>query len=76
MPDTIIRQENLIEEWNSMFNKLGYKAPELGKSNTSKHTKKKTHYSHYYNDESYEFVTKLFKKDLNFFGYEFEDRRW
>ena len=75
MPDTIIRQENLIEEWNAMFNKLGYKAPELGKSNTSKHTKKKTHYSHYYNDESYEFVTKLFKKDLNFFGYEFEDKR-
>ena len=75
MPDTIIRQENLIEEWNGMFNKLGYKAPKLGKSNTSKYTEKKTHYSHYYNDESYEFITKLFKKDLNFFGYEFEDRR-
>tara|TARA_R100000329_G_scaffold20105_1_gene19824 strand:- start:296 stop:1042 length:747 start_codon:yes stop_codon:yes gene_type:complete len=75
MPDTIIRQENLIDEWNEMFKKLGYKAPELGKSNTSKHTKKKTHYSHYYNDESYEFVTKLFSKDLSYFGYEFEDKR-
>ena len=75
MTDTIIRQENLIEEWNSMFNKLGYKAPKLGKSNTSKYTKKKTHYSHYYNDESYEFVTKLFKKDLSYFGYKFEDKR-
>ena len=75
MPDTIIRQENLIDEWNAMFKKLGYKAPKLGKSNASKHTKKKTHYSHYYNDESYEFVTKLFNKDLKFFGYEFEDKR-
>ena len=75
MPDTIIRQENLIDEWNEMFKKLGYKAPKLCKSNASKHTKKKTHYSHYYNDESYEFVTKLFNKDLKFFGYEFEDKR-
>jgi len=75
MPDTIIRQENLINEWNEMFKKLGYKAPSLKKDNSSKHTKKRTHYSHYYNDESYEFVTKLFNKDLKFFGYEFEDKR-
>ena len=75
MADTILRQENLEEEWNEMFNKLGYKAPSIKKHNTSKHIKKKTHYSHYYNDESYEFVTKLFSKDLKFFGYEFEDKR-
>ena len=66
MPDTIIRQENLVDEWNEMFKKLGYKAPKLGNSNTSKHTKKKTHYSHYYNDESYEFVTKLFNCKYQF----------
>jgi hypothetical protein len=75
MADTIIRMENLEEEWNDMFKKLGYKAPSIKKHNTSKHTKKRTHYSHYYNDESYEFITKLFKKDLKFFGYEFEDKR-
>jgi hypothetical protein len=75
MPDTIIRQENLEKEWNDMFKKLGYKAPSLRKENTSKHTKERTHYSHYYTDESYEFVTKLFNKDLKFFGYKFEDRR-
>tara|TARA_R100001509_G_scaffold107830_1_gene64129 strand:- start:9 stop:755 length:747 start_codon:yes stop_codon:yes gene_type:complete len=75
MPDTIIRQENLDDEWNEMFKKLGYKAPSLKKDNSSKHTKKRTHYSHYYNDESYEFITKVFNKDLKFFGYEFEDKR-
>ena len=53
-----------IKEWNEMFKSLGYKAPNMKKHNTSKHTKKRTHYSHYYNDEAYEFVTKLFKKDL------------
>ena len=75
MTDTILRQENLEEEWNEMFKKLGYEAPSIKKHNTSKHTTKKTHYSHYYNDESYEFITKLFSKDLNFFGYKFEDKR-
>tara|TARA_R100000008_G_C3527223_1_gene137244 strand:+ start:8 stop:754 length:747 start_codon:yes stop_codon:yes gene_type:complete len=75
MADTILRQENLEDEWNEMFKSLGYKAPNIKKHNTSKHTKKRTHYSHYYNDEAYEFVTKLFKKDLKFFGYEFEDKR-
>ena len=75
MTDTVIRMENLEEEWNDMFTKLGYKTPSLKKHNTSKHTKKRTHYSHYYNDKAYEFVTKLFKKDLKFFGYEFEDKR-
>jgi hypothetical protein len=71
MTDTILRQENLNEEWEAMFKKLGYTPPKLPQRNTSEHK----HYSHYYDDESIWLVSKMFNKDLNFFGYEFEDKR-
>ena len=72
MTDTILRQENLNEEWNAMFKKLGHTPPILPQRNTSEHK----HYSHYYDDESIWLVSKMFNKDLKFFGYEFEDKRW
>jgi len=71
MTDTILRQENLNEEWDAMFKKLGYTPPKLPQRNTSEHK----HYSHYYDDESIWLVSKMFNKDLKFFGYEFEDKR-
>jgi len=71
MADTILRLENLDEEWNDMFTKLGYKAPKLPKRNKSKHK----HYSHYYDDDSVWLISQMFRKDLKFFGYEFEDKR-
>ena len=71
MTDTILRQENLNEEWDVMFKKLGHTPPKLPQRNKSKHK----HYSHYYDDESVQLVSKIFNKDLKFFGYEFEDKR-
>jgi len=72
MADTILRQENLNEEWDNMFKELGHLiAPKLPQRNKSEHK----HYSHYYDDESISLVSKMFNKDLNFFGYEFEDKR-
>ena len=71
MADTILRQENLNEEWNTMFKKLGHTPPILPQRNTSEHK----HDSHYYDDESVWLVEQMFNKDLNFFGYEFEDKR-
>ena len=71
MTDTILRQENLNEEWDAMFKKLGHTPPILPQRNTSEHK----HYSHYYDDESIWLVSKMFNKDLKFFGYEFEDKR-
>ena len=71
MTDTILRQENLKEEWDIMFKKLGHTPPILPQRNKSEHK----HYSHYYDDESVWLVSKMFNKDLNFFGYEFEDKR-
>jgi hypothetical protein len=71
MTDTILRQESLNEEWDAMFKKLGHIPPKLPQRNKSEHK----HYSHYYDDESIWLVSKMFNKDLNFFGYEFEDKR-
>ena len=71
MTDTILRQENLKEEWDAMFRKLGHTPPILPQRNKSEHK----HYSHYYDDESIWLVSKMFNKDLKFFGYEFEDKR-
>jgi len=71
MTDTILRQESLNEEWDAMFKKLGHTAPKLPQRNKSEHK----HYSHYYDDESVQLVSKIFNKDLKFFGYEFEDKR-
>tara|TARA_Y100000034_G_scaffold129194_1_gene185214 strand:+ start:172 stop:1071 length:900 start_codon:yes stop_codon:yes gene_type:complete len=63
-----LRFENLEEDWNILFKKIGRKPPRLSKKNVSKHT----HYSEYYDDETREFVRHLFKKDIEEFGYNFE----
>jgi len=33
------------------------------------------HYSYYYDQESIDFIAKRFKEDIDFFGFEFEDKR-
>jgi|TARA_R100000149_G_scaffold63891_1_gene35370 hypothetical protein len=65
--DYIIRYENLIEEFESMFKYLNLDPPELPSLNTSSHKK----YQEYYDEESKNFIYKLFKKDINYFEYEF-----
>ena len=66
--DYILRFEYLEEMWNKMFEQLGHEPPKLPKKNTSKHK----HYSEYYDDETHEFIGKLFEKDIREFSYEFE----
>ena len=46
-----------------MFKKLGHTPPKLPQRNKSEHK----HYSHYYDDESVQLVSKMFNKDLKFF---------
>ena len=66
--DYILRFEHLEEMWNRMFEELGYEPPKLPKKNVSKHK----HYSEYYDDETRDFVGKLFEKDIKEFGYEYQ----
>lgn len=65
--DNILRFEHLEEDWNMMFEVEGYEPPKLPKKNVSKHK----HYSEYYDDETREFVTQLFERDIKTFGYTF-----
>jgi hypothetical protein len=65
--DYIIKFENLNNEFNSMFEHLGLEAPKLPVINSSSH---KT-YNEYYDSETKDFVYNLFKKDINYFNYEF-----
>lgn len=69
--DNILRFEYLEEDWNTMFENFGYEPPKLPKKNVSKHK----HYSEYYDDETREFVSYLFKRDIDAFGYKFENRK-
>ncbi|OGR06876.1 MAG: hypothetical protein A2511_17500 [Deltaproteobacteria bacterium RIFOXYD12_FULL_50_9] len=72
--DFIIRFENLKEDFDKMCEKAGVGKKILPHRNKSKTTK--IHYSLYYeNDEQVELVREKFKKDIERFGYEFDDRR-
>jgi len=66
--DYILKFEHLEEMWNKMFEELNYEPPKLPKKGASKHK----HYSEYYDDETREFVGKLFEKDIKEFGYEYQ----
>jgi hypothetical protein len=66
--DYIMRFENLEADWKVVSTKLGIDSP-LPKTNSSKHD----HYSKYYDDETYDLVTRHCSKDLEFLGYRFEN---
>lgn len=66
--DYVGRFENLENEWDFICEKLGtnIKLPHRNKNN-----RKDKHYRDYYNDETKDFVSQTYKKDLEIFGYEF-----
>jgi len=68
--DFIGKYENLQEDWNYICSKLNIASTELS------HRKKaaKVNYADYYNDENRDVVSKLWKKDLEVFGYNYEDQ--
>ena len=64
------RFENLAQDISHVFDKLGLEASqlELPHENRSAHS----HYSEMYTPETREIVRKRFRRDIEFFGYEFE----
>jgi len=66
--DFLIRFETLKEDFAKVCNKIGCSDVILNNINTTKHN----HYSTYYDDESRDWVSKYFSKDIKRLGYEFE----
>ena len=66
--DFVGRFENLKEEWNHICQKIDIDLPLLHLWGT-----KRQHYSTYYDDESIQIVASLFEKDIQTFGYSFEE---
>ena len=67
--DFIGRFENLEEDFRYIQEKLSIKCdlPHINKSSEGK-----VHYSSFYNDSLQRNCRKVFKKDLDYFGYKFE----
>jgi len=67
--DFIGRFENLQEDFNKVFKKLNIPGGNLGKRNVFYRRK---HYSYYYDKETKNIVSEIYKKDIEIFGYKFE----
>ena len=70
--DFVGRFESLRKDLDHIEEQIGIKI-NLPKRKLGK-AKGKKHYSLYYNEESIEMIRDLFAKDIEYFGYEFEDR--
>jgi len=71
--DFILRFEDIANEYKRLCEKLKIKS--VNKFPHKQKNKPRPHYSTFYTDEQVEIVRKKFKKDIELFNYEFEERR-
>ena len=72
--DKILKFENLKEDYYNMLKELKidgkkFKLPHINKSRKSKH------YSFYYDAETKKIIKEMYKKDIEYFKYNYEDLR-
>ena len=69
--DFLGRFESFDKDLAVVLNNLDIASEVIPRKNVSKHD----HYSNYYNAETRELIRDRFKKDIDFFGYEFESAK-
>jgi len=69
LPDFIGKFENLQEDFNIVCKEIGTKVVTLPMLTTSDHK----HYNEYYDEDTKSLIRSRYKKDIELFGYEFED---
>ena len=67
--DFVGRFENFEEDFLFVLKTTGLPCRDIPHRNKTKHG----HYSDYYDDEAREIVSKVYKRDIEYFGYEFGD---
>ena len=70
--DFIGRFENLQEDFDKVCDQLDIDRRQLAEA---KKLNKKPHYSKFYDSKSIELVRELYQEDIEYFNYEFEDRK-
>jgi len=71
--DKIIRFENIKDEFKELSNKLNLPSELLPHDKKGK--KRFSHYSHFYSDNEIELIREKYSNDIDFFNYQFKDKR-
>ncbi len=69
----VAKYENRENDLKFIANKIGF--PALGSLTVQKAAPESKHYSEYYNDETKGIVEEIYSKDIELFGYKFENKK-